>query len=99
MRTGISAATTHGLGTSDSPTGDVYIEPALMSDLVEKFFLIPATSGNLTLRLVASGWHLRTASHTGPQTVAPRAVVGVALADDCDARTQAAGRRLIMEVF
>lgn len=99
VRTGVSAAAAYRLGLGTAGSGDAYVTADVEQRLVDEFFLISSQTGNLTLRLVADGWHETTARHVGEHSVAARLVVGVDLADDSDVRTQSAGHALINTVL
>lgn len=99
VRTGVSAAEAYRLGLGTAGTGAAYVTADVEQRLVDEFFLIPSQTGNLTLRIVAEGWHQRTARQFGGHRVATRLVVGVDLADDTDVRAQSAGRTLIRTVL
>ncbi|BBY67739.1 helix-turn-helix domain-containing protein [Mycolicibacterium helvum] len=91
MPTGISTADTYDLGLATGGAADAYVNDATCRELVKTHFLIDSARGNLTLRV--------TSTETLATAVAPRLIAGVDLADDTDARTRAAGCRLIAEAL
>jgi len=95
VATGVSATSDYGLGLGTGGFGDAYLSSEVRDRLVRDYSLIPSARGNLTLRVVDQGWHLATATSVDHHLVAPRLIVGVDLAEDPDARTCSAGRKLI----
>lgn len=94
VATGIGAVAALGLGLGASG-GEAYVTPDLVPLLVERYFLVSSTQGNLLLRTVDGLWHTRTAGAIGSLAVAPRASIAVDLLDGDDTRTRAAGRDLL----
>lgn len=89
MATGISTADIYGFGLSSGSAADAYVDEAARRRLEEQFMLIDSERGNLTLRVL-------DAKMAAPRTpVAPRLIAGVDLVEDTDARTRAAGAKLI----
>jgi excisionase family DNA binding protein len=93
LRTGMSALADHAVDlVAHQPTLDVYASASTAAALVEAMRLVPASTGNLTIRSIddfgASGFVL-------DREVMPRAVVAVDLLDDADTRTSRVGRDLI----
>lgn len=99
VRTGVSAAAAYDLGLGAGGDGDAYVTAELADRLVRDYFLIEASTGNLTLRLVDHDLHLASGRTIDWQCVSPRLVIGVDLADDYDTRTKRAGRRLLTTVL
>jgi excisionase family DNA binding protein len=91
MPTGISTAETYDLGLAAGGAADAYVNEDIRRELVKTHFLIDSARGNLTLRI--------TSTENLGAAVAPRLIAGVDLADDTDARTRAAGCRLIAEAL
>ncbi|WP_156720951.1 excisionase family DNA-binding protein [Mycobacterium sp. Root135] len=89
--TGISAADTYNLGLATGGAADAYVSEHTRRELEKTYVLIDSVRGNLTLRV--------TDAAIADLTKAPRLIAGVDLADDTDARTHAAGCRLISEAL
>lgn len=99
VRTGVSAARGYALPLAEGHLGDAYVDRDTAETLVRDLYLIPSAQGNLTLRIVGSGWHLASARIIGGERFAPRLVAGVDLAEDRDARTHSAGISLISDAL
>lgn len=91
MPTGISAADTYDLGLATGGAADAYVSERTCRELVKTHFLIDSARGNLTLRI--------TGTENLDAAVAPRLITGVDLSEDTDARTRAAGCRLISDAL
>ncbi|WP_440901691.1 hypothetical protein [Actinosynnema sp.] len=98
---GISAAAACGLGLSHSGEGEVHVGASAVAGLVDEFFPVESTRGNLLVRVEESGedWHLRTARVVDGLALAPRLVVAVDLLDSADTRSRSAGKRLLAEAL
>ncbi|MCA1712782.1 MAG: helix-turn-helix domain-containing protein [Actinobacteria bacterium] len=95
VATGASAASAYGLGLSAAGQAEAYADSATAAGLVDEFFLIRSTSGNLLLRTVDGDWHRRTAAAEQGRATAARLMVAVDLLDADDTRSRSAGRGLL----
>lgn len=98
VRTGLSAVGAYRLGLGTGSAGDAYVTGEIAEQLIKDYFLIEASSGNLTLRVVDHGMHLLTARRIGGLQVATRLMVGADLAGDRSARAKTTGRGLLEAV-
>lgn len=99
VRTGISTVESYRLGLGTGGAADVYVSSEDLGQLVKGYVLLPTGRGNLTVRVDDSGPN-RAASRTiDGQLMVPRLIAGADLADDTDARTRSAGRRLLTQVL
>jgi excisionase family DNA binding protein len=91
MLTGVSAASALRLGLVGGPDEvDVYVDHALLDDVVERYRLRPSTDPNVTLRPVpAIGWDWP------PTNVAPRPAVALDLLDHAEPRVRQVGSELV----
>ena len=95
----MSAAGDYGIGLGTGGSADSYVSRAVAKKLISDLYLIENRAGNVVLRVVDHDLHLRASSFVNGRRIAPRLIVGVDLADDRDARTRVAGRKLIRTVL
>ncbi|OLT50286.1 hypothetical protein BJF89_10250 [Corynebacterium sp. CNJ-954] len=99
VRTGISAVESYHLGLGTGGDADVYVRSENLVQLVRGYVLLPSSRGNLTVRVDDVGLYRAAARTVDDRLVVPRLVAGADLADDTDARTRSAGRRLLAQVL
>jgi excisionase family DNA binding protein len=89
---GISAASSMGLGLLASREADGYIAESRLRRFIDQHALSPGgIDGNVRLRVVPDDvWQILDGRH-----LAPPAAVALDLADEADARSEAAGKKLI----
>lgn len=99
VRTGISAVESYRLGLGTGGTADVYVSSEDLGQLVRGYVLLSTGRGNLTVRVDDDGLCRVAARMIDGRLVVPRLIAGTDLADDTDARTRSAGRRLLAQVL
>lgn len=99
VRTGISAVESYRLGLGTGGDADVYVRSENLVQLVRGYVLLPSSRGNLTVRVDDGDLHPPAARMIDSHLVVPRLIAGADLADDTDARTRSAGRRLLAQVL
>ncbi|AHW62547.1 Hypothetical protein CGLY_00495 [Corynebacterium glyciniphilum AJ 3170] len=98
-RTGISAVESYRLGLGTGGDADIYVSSEDLEQLVRGYVLLPTGRGNLTVRVDDVGLYRAATRTIEGRLVVPRLIAGADLADDTDARTRSAGRRLLTEVL
>ncbi len=78
-----------GLGTTQRNVVDGYVDRSTATELVERYFLIEDTQGNVTLRITDSG--------AGDGAIADVVTVALDLAESLDARERAAGLTVLRD--
>ncbi|OLT50300.1 hypothetical protein BJF89_10320 [Corynebacterium sp. CNJ-954] len=99
VRTGISAVESYHLGLGTGGDADIYISSEDLGQLVRGYVLLPSSRGNLTVRIDDGDLHRAATRTIDGRVVVPRMIAGADLADDTDARTRSAGRRLLAAVM
>lgn len=95
--TGAAGARAHGLDLGASSGGELYATPDVSARLVDEFFLVRSSSGNVTVRTSPDGWHLLASHRRANLLVVPRLVVAVDLLGADDSRSRSAGRDLFVQ--
>jgi len=92
---GISAAASLNLGLLASREADGYIAKSQLQRFMDEHALSPGgVDGNVRLRVVPDeAWQ-----NLAGRSIAPRAAVALDLADEPDARSRAAGKKLIRQI-
>jgi len=95
VASGISAASSMGLGLLASREADGYIAQAELQRFIAEHALSPAgVDGNVRLRVVPDDvW-----PHIASRSLAPPAAVALDLADEPDSRSEAAGKKLLRQI-
>lgn len=95
MASGISAASSMGLGLLASREADGYIAQSQVQRFIDKHALSPGgIDGNVRLRVVPDDvWQ-----HVASRSIAPPAAVALDLADEPDPRSEAAGKKLARQI-
>lgn len=99
VRTGISAVESYRLGLGTGGDADIYVSSEDLGQLVRGYVLLPSSRGNLTVRVDDGDLYRAAARTIDGRLVVPRPIAGADLADDTDARTRSAGRRLLAQVL